>query len=353
MADDFDALPRALQLRVDTAFDIALTPNSSNERPQRKRRKLDTVEPTGGFILEGDVSGGSIHHEEQAFCPDEDDLIPFSLIPGALQILDLPPDDLEVLQVFRNAASGWSDAPGVGSVHVTNGTEGEGGTVSRRDWRAVCAVIIDKGAEDIASGGNVAGGFLIEDEGVTASVEGHDEGEGDEDAYEDAYEESMSSLSDDQDVDSDSDDEYLTHPSTSNSKAKAKVKHTRRRSPATTAPTSRQKRVALETYALFFSSSPPLSGADLEKERLMFKDIARIADLLKEKLKAEEVRISANDCRPKEFIVPSHPRLLSHICFLTGASTQITEMLSFFSTAPDKSISFEDFTHMMILAKLA
>jgi hypothetical protein len=33
--------------------------------------------------------------------------------------------------------------------------------------------------------------------------------------------------------------------------------------------------------------------------------------------------------------------------------SQIEEMLSLFSTSPDKSISFDDFTRVMILAKLA
>jgi len=38
---------------------------------------------------------------------------------------------------------------------------------------------------------------------------------------------------------------------------------------------------------------------------------------------------------------------------LTDISTQITEMLLLFSTSPDKSMSLDDFTRMMVMAKLA
>ena len=65
------------------------------------------------------------------------DAIPFSAIPSALQALDLQPDDEDVLAVFRNAATGWENKGGSeDDAHLL---------VGRKDWRAVCAALLDVG----------------------------------------------------------------------------------------------------------------------------------------------------------------------------------------------------------------
>ena len=66
----------------------------------------------------------------------------------------------------------------------------------------------------------------------------------------------------------------------------------------------------------------------------MIKDITRVADLLKENLKTEEV------CA-----------LHLTVAFLTQV-IKILEMLGAFSTSPDKSMNLADFERMMVLTKL-
>ena len=80
--------------------------------------------------------------------------------------------------------------------------------------------------------------------------------------------------------------------------------------------TFRQKQTCLSAFALFF---PDIDLDELPNKRIMIKDLQRVAGLLKEKLKAEEM----------------------------------VEMLETFSTQPDKSMSLEDFEKMMIAARLA
>ena len=75
--ETYYTLPRYLQRRIDRAF------NSKD---------LSAAGSGGGFI--GTDSDG----------------IPLSSILKVLQSLDLPPDDEEVLAVFRNAASGWQQS---------------------------------------------------------------------------------------------------------------------------------------------------------------------------------------------------------------------------------------------------
>jgi hypothetical protein len=79
--------------------------------------------------------------------------IPLTLIPTALQILDLPPADEEVLAVFENAARGW------GGAQVSTGEEG----VSREDFRAVCAALLPE-EEDQEEGTDGDDGSVDEDE---------------------------------------------------------------------------------------------------------------------------------------------------------------------------------------------
>ena len=76
--------------------------------------------------------------------------IPLSLIPAALQSLDLQPDDPDVLAVFQNAASGWEASRG------SAGRSQDELRVSRKDWRAVCAALLDTSAGDDGDEGDRA-----------------------------------------------------------------------------------------------------------------------------------------------------------------------------------------------------
>lgn len=295
MSEDFEVLSRALQIQIDEAFDAARNSNQSIGLSSVKRSKWNAELP-GGFDTDTpDPPGGFIPFKTNETEPSNDDLIPLSLIPSALQLLDFPPDDEEVLQVFHNAAGGWSDAPQTDDLSIVSDKE-QGRTVARKDWRAVCAVIIsDRKDED------VAGGFLIDEEQVTLTGRGRgnplqEEGtEDEEDEYDEsdngAYQESsLSSLSSGHASDSESDG-YIGEPSSSKAKSKSrgrKSKCTSTSIPSGT-PTLRQKRASLDAFALFFPSPVPLTDADLITKRLMFKDIVRVADILKEKIKAEEV----------------------------------------------------------------
>ncbi|KAG5643911.1 hypothetical protein DXG03_009483 [Asterophora parasitica] len=181
-------------------------------------------------------------------------------VPRALQLLDLPPDDDQVLAVFRNAASGWS-APDSGEVQ--DDPTG-GGLIAREDWRAVCAVLLEHTDHD----------------------------DNDDDApSDDLYEENQDEdLEDDQD-----DDEYTDIPRTRRTRARAS-------SPPLSDQnlTKRQRDAALAAFTLFFPHVPP---QDVPKQRIYIKDIQRVAAMLGEKIKADEM----------------------------------IEMLDAFSTAPDKS----------------
>ncbi|PSS31023.1 hypothetical protein PHLCEN_2v2436 [Hermanssonia centrifuga] len=365
----FSVLPARLRRRIDRAFDNALNEaahhSKSHAGPSRKKRKLDTdvssgggfisSEP-GGFIVDGDTAPGGFmaggaglgggfvvddtpaggltsesSEDERIARRDHHTHIPFDLIPSALQVLDLQPDDEDVLSVFRNAASGW-EGPQRGAPN----SEAEL-LVSRKDWRAVCAALLDspnvdedEGPVDNKDRGEDEDGAMAELDGVEESDDGEE------------YEE----IGDDSSEEADgSDDEYqeggFVQASTSkgktNTKTATKVTTSKRKgqrqttsSPSTSESdtdqdlaakknariTSRQRDECRRTFSLFF---PDVLEKDLNQQKIMIKDISRIADLLKEKITAEE----------------------------------IIEMLEAFSTSADKSMNLSDFEVMMITAKLA
>ncbi|KAK7029937.1 hypothetical protein R3P38DRAFT_2524404 [Favolaschia claudopus] len=281
--DSFAVLPEYLQRRIDKAFDSCI--------PSKESTSTDSG---GGFI-----GGGFLVEESEPATQ-----IPLSAIPEALQQLDLPPDDEQVLQVFENAASGWqlaadqSEAAGSG--------DGEQ-YVSRDDWRSVCSVLLEHRAEEYEDSDEMD---------VDAAPDQADDFD-QEDAPDDEYEEN-----EEPEEDSDS-DEYVDE-SPSKSRRSARSKKTRRRSPSSDSSdssstpkklTPRQQKTCLDTYALFF---PDASEADLPTQRVTMADVQRLTKLIGDKLKAEE----------------------------------ILDMLGEFSTAPDKSMSFENFQTMMLSAKL-
>ncbi|KAJ3797363.1 hypothetical protein GGU11DRAFT_725273 [Lentinula aff. detonsa] len=350
----FFALPQYLQRRIDSAYFSAVkhahvtnshrdagTLRSSSVEPPPKRRKTSVHELSadsgGGFIVEdpsdmpistgdgfirevNEVNGNSALQSTSEILPP---WIPFSSIPTALQLLDLPPDDEQVLGIFRNAASGWDNRD-----RIDDNLE-----VTQADWRAVCTILLEPrsgaGDDNIEVENQIRPGDLEED---------------------DEYVQDLSEVDLDLNSDdgADSDDNYDPGPS---STSKFKTKSSRRpartelvgsmsggqrrtrvsrlrsdgsdfdpfdeegSSSGTGRLTSRQKATCIEAFGLFF----PDAKDDLGQRRLMLSDIQRVTKLLGEKLKAEEM----------------------------------LEMLEVFSTAPDRSMGLQDFERMMIAAKLA
>ncbi|KAJ7145628.1 hypothetical protein C8R44DRAFT_755609, partial [Mycena epipterygia] len=213
---------------------------------------------------------------------------------GGFLRLDLPPDDEQVFVVFKNAASRWQSMTNRPDEIGVEDTERL--FVSRDDWRSVCAVLLEHHAEEYEDSESGA---------VADTPYAVDSGE-DEDAY--------------QEPDG-------ADPSTSRRRTRtctARTARTTRSSssaPSTSSiatpkkPTSRQTKACLETYALFF---PSASAAELPQQRILIKDIQRVSKLIGDTLKGDE----------------------------------IIEMLGEFSTSPDKSMSFADFSAMMVAAKL-
>ena len=142
----FLTLPLRLQCLIDEAFDLTANPNrtvhgKANDTIPQLEQNLTIG--AGGFIVE------SYESHPNGTTNDDDGLerqnnerqasISLSSIPSALQLLDLPPDDSEVLSVFKNAASGWTSD----SITSFEGLNPQEKFVSREDWRSVCAVLLE------------------------------------------------------------------------------------------------------------------------------------------------------------------------------------------------------------------
>ncbi|KDR72479.1 hypothetical protein GALMADRAFT_73858 [Galerina marginata CBS 339.88] len=282
----FYKLPKHVQHLIDDAFSNAI------EDHGLRSGIVNDVQLVpgggGGFILES-TRGGYITEDT----PHQQ--ISLELIPTALQLLDLPPDDDEILSAFKNAASGWTSA----SLNMDTGEDGQGEFVSRDDWRAVCAVLL----EDRATAEEVNSSPVL-----SAEL-----GEEDEASLSDDYVEAPSSS-----LNESSDDDYRDGRSSKQPRRRRRHDSPTRVSEATQLqqPTNRQRQTCLTTFALFFPDVPP---ADFSEQRIMVADLQRVSQLLGEKIKADEM----------------------------------VEMLDMFSTSPDKSMDLNDFTRMMIMAKLA
>ncbi|KAH8093301.1 hypothetical protein BXZ70DRAFT_1001679 [Cristinia sonorae] len=345
----FSVLPLTVRHRIDRAFDLAIEQSTAADRPAKKRKLhnddggfIPTTpggfivgEPQqGGFVMEEPLAGGfvaDVPSNAGGFVIDTDDepeaqeavhtRIPLSLIPTALQLLDLQPDDEDVLAVFRNAAAGWDNSDG------RAGTASQSESfVERRDWQAVCTALL----EPADGWGKEEGGDPDVDMEDNMRQEAEESSVGSGDDFQDPLDED----SPDYDDANDSDDDYAA-PSREKGKGKARAASTAktysRKRTATmsgseeevddlkdslTRITPRQRKECRRTFALFF---PDIEDKDLDTRRLMIKDITRVAKVLKEKITAEE----------------------------------IIEMLEVFSTSADKSMSLADFERMMITAKLA
>jgi hypothetical protein len=281
-----------LQSRIDNAFYRALSIDSS--------RPLPANDAPGGFLLDDDddIPGGFLPPSPPAVALESEDQpshIPLSHIPYALQLLDLPPDDEEVLAVFRNASTGWGEdhlfsqltAHGRKRDSTTTGDENDmvEELVSLKDWRAVCTALMDDGGGDE---GNAEGnGVDAEDPDVAGdypSSEPVESSDGSSDEYRvtDARSRKRSRKSAPAGVSG----------TTRRTRArKTQSETTRLRSPlspSTSADiTLRQKRECLRTFLLFFPSVP---GEVAKRKRLGVREVNAAATLLNEKIKTEEVR---------------------------------------------------------------
>ena len=319
----YSALAPSAQRRIDDAFDST----ALSSRPSSRRRNLDHDHPSprphpasilsvtisnqalsGGFLLDNPspAAGGFLHDDSTSappgcFLPDlsisqhsdpgQDGApthIPLFLIPTALHILDLQPDD-DVLSVFHNAASGWTREP------TSNDSQDD--LVSRRDWRAVCAALLDT---DLAQD-DVDGALSSTSDAVTTSIE----------EPSDSGEEYVQPGSDwDMEEDQGSDDDYheggflRTKRSAikNTSGAVSKSSRGRGRKPGAVSSedgneksetegglNAQQKKECRAVFALFF---PDARDESLDKARIQTKDITRVAALIKEKLSTEEVSAS-------------------------------------------------------------
>ncbi|KIY69129.1 hypothetical protein CYLTODRAFT_394400 [Cylindrobasidium torrendii FP15055 ss-10] len=325
------------QRRIDKAY---LKLCESLPGHAHKRRKIDDG-PTnsgrdasfteqqpfggGGFIIEdkpslggGDfiaedppVGGGGFIVDDSANAPDDVELdssqlprVPLDRIPQGLKLLDLPPDDAQALSVFEQAASGWDDDQPVES------DEMEQKAVGLDDWRAVCGILLEPHDREYA------------DSSEEESPKSRKNIQGKEDDGSDGYDEEHAS-----------DEDYVDE-----SFSRQRRRRTTRQSAAMESSdghedededmevesnaggarrlNKRQKETALQDFANFF---PDASSEELPDKKIMISDIQRVAKLLKEKIKAED----------------------------------IVEMLEAFSTSADKSVSLSDFEQMMLAAKLA
>jgi hypothetical protein len=334
----------SLRARIDNAFYNALDPQN---RPSH-----DPVEAPGGFLLDENPGGflppsPPAAGHETGHGPERDEqfsYIPLSRIPHALQLLDLPPDDEEVLAVFRNAATGWEDDDSRRTAHrrkrdpttTSEDNDVTEGRVSLRDWRAVCAAVLGEDGDD------------ENDREGSSAINGDEilDATGDEDSSPEVEESSGGSS-----------DEYRITETRSRKRSRKSAAATgggagatrktrarktqsataRRRSPlspSTSAEiTPRQRRECLKAFLLFF---PGVPEEEAQRRRLGVREVNEAATVLKEKIKTEEVRPLTLGLRMMVKMCP-----------------QIIEMLEAFSTSPDKTMSLSDFEKLMITTRLA
>lgn len=296
----FLSLAPNLRSRIDNAFHTALGSGAITVGL--------THDAPGGFLIDDDdsIAGGFLPASPPAHTIENErerderpSYIPLSRIPHALQLLDLSPDDEDVLAVFRNAATGWEDD----HISVPRSTRHRRNTVatidesdetdecvSLRDWRAVCAALMDDGRDEEGAGD------------VDIDVDDENAGDIDQNLSSDLEESSCESSDEYHDVDTVAKSRKRPRMSTSASTAghKATRKPRQRKTQSTTprwgdsvsasAPfeiTPRQRRECLQAFLLFFPGVPE----DVAKlRRLGVRELSAAATVLNEKIKTEEVR---------------------------------------------------------------
>ena len=271
-SSDFLALPLRLQCLIDEAFDLTADPGHTIDGQAKDTPQQNLTASAGGFFIEShpNASGTTIDDdilERQNNARQAS--ISLSSIPSALQLLDLPPDDSEVLSVFKNAASGWTSD----SITSFEGLNPQEKFVSREDWRSVCAILLENRRSEIVSDD--------EPSPKMSKSESWQDVEVDSESY-------IDHESGDDSVESSS-DEYMEHPIRPQKRVQDQNRQfTSHLTLNPTRPSSRQKETCLKTFALFF---PDVPHHELADHKIMIKDLQRVSKLLGEKIKAEEVNI--------------------------------------------------------------
>lgn len=236
-------------------------------------------------------------------------------IPGALVSLGLPPDDPDILRVFENASSGWASDDPSRRRQQDVGDVAHEKRVSKRDWRAVCTVLlVDAPAEDHTTSGPSHVREDIDERSDIYLTSDDDELDDDSSAFDEDEDDDnygRSSRKSSRKVRTDRDDEDNEEPPLD----EYQLAETRR------------------AFGLFLDAVQDSSSSarPLQDRRIGIREVEGAAKLLKEKLTAEDVSgyISAMD--------------LHSLC----CADQILEMLEMFSTSPDKTLGMADFERMM------
>lgn len=252
---------------IDTAFYRVLqecSEENNEERPTKRQKASLEPEEAGGFLLDEEEDSMSINSGGQTA-----DELPLFLVPRALQLLDLPPEDTELMEVFKSAA--YQRKADQNSVLGDKSYERDI-VISKGDWRKVCSTLLLDGDNNIESS------------------------------------ESNTSSSSGPGVDSDdSADDYIVEtPKKKNSGRGPTTRQPRKqkmdyskgalgKGADRMGVTERQKEDALSTFALFFHDSTAYENGDLSvqeltQRRITIEDVAKAAKSIKEKISADEVR---------------------------------------------------------------
>jgi len=270
----FHSLPRRTQIKIDSAFDLVCKKSITRSKSEEIPAGGFIPEP-GSFICEEDTNGGFLRDEQsdldcRGFLNDAEyegklavyTQMPLSLVSRALQHLNLPPDDEEILSVFRNAATGWTSShDNTSTVNQNPGDDDQ--FVNRDDWRSVCAVLLEHEVNMEMVDGVADSDEYRESDAETEEAEGNDD-----------------------------DDDYIEDPSTSTARRRTRLKGKKPSSPISFSDnqsqklTSQQRQTCIDTYSLFF---PAISANEVLNERITIKDLQRVAKLLHEKLTAGDV----------------------------------------------------------------
>lgn len=274
MVSDFLTLPLRLQCLIDEAFDLTADPSHTiDHKANDSIPQQNLTSGAGGFFIESRPNTSGTTIDDDVLEPQNNERqasISLSSIPSALQLLDLPPDDSEVLSVFKNAASGWTSD----SITSFEGLNPQEKFVSREDWRSVCAILLEHRRSETAS----------DDEPLPKASKSEN--------WQDVDVDSESSYNDHEsgaESAESSSDEYMEHPIRPQKRVQDQNRQfTSRLTLNSRSPSSRQKETCLKTFALFF---PDVPHHELADHKIMIKDLQRVSKLLGEKIKAEEVNI--------------------------------------------------------------
>ena len=295
----------SLQQRIDNAF------YDAQSRPSHDAGGFLLDDNPGGFLLDDNPGGflppsPSNFGQESGHRPEQDErpsYIPLSRIPHALQLLDLSPDDEQVLAVFRSAASGWEDEPPSrqtahrrqhGPTATSEDNDVTEGRVSLRDWRAVCAALMDDGGDEDQDEDVRDGSAVDDNDDENLNVTGEYSSP--------ELEESSGESSDEYRITEAKSRKRSRKPAaatgqragaTRKTRAKGKTPSAAMRqrsplSPSTSAEiTPRQRRESLQAFLLFFPGVPEEVA---KRRRLGVREVNAAATVLNEKIKTEEVR---------------------------------------------------------------